>query len=114
MVDGDRSPEQNVLGTGGPYAASDPGTARAGRGHGQRVGGALRAESARRLQAPQGTAAGRAGHAGAEGAVAALPAGGGAAQGGRRLGGALSPLLGREVRPPGRLSTRGAKREADR
>ena len=47
-----------------------------------------------RLQASEGAGARRADHAGARGAVAALPAGSGAAQGCGRLARALPPVLG--------------------
>src|SRR4029450_138414 len=84
---------------------------RGGRGAVDGLGGAVRDEPPRRLQAPQGAGAGRPDRAGTRGPVAALPAGGRPAQGGGRLGGGLPPVLGAEpgaLRPPRRLPAPGA------
>src|SRR5215218_1644368 len=101
---------QHVCGPRGSYPARDPGAPRfEGRGVRQRAGRALRDELASGLQTPQGAGACRPDLARPRGAVAALPVGGGSAEGGRRLGGAISPFLGAELRSLGRLSARATE-----
>src|SRR5215218_1637549 len=106
----DGHPRQHVCGACGSYPARDPGAPRfEGRGVRQRAGRALRDDPARGFQAPQGLGACWPDLARPRGAVAALPIGGGSAEGGRRLGGAISPLLGAELRSLGRVSARATE-----
>src|SRR5215212_2008007 len=106
----DGHPRQHVCGPRGSYPARDPGAPRfEGRGVRQRAGRALRDDPARGFQAPQGAGACRPDLARPRGAVSALPVGGGSAEGGRRLGGAISLLLGAELRSLGRVSARATE-----
>src|SRR5688500_18488970 len=75
----------------------------AGRGDRQRARRAVRSAAAHRVEAPEGAAAGAAGHADPQGAVATLPARGRAAPRGRGVGGAISGSLGAAVRAARRV-----------
>src|SRR6185436_5453929 len=86
-----------------PDAPRDPLAPRARRGVGHRPGLPVQDVAARRLEAPQGAPAGRPHRPDPQGPVAALPAPGRAAARGRRLGGALPQVLGREPGPARRL-----------
>src|SRR5438105_3338623 len=74
------------------------------------AGFADQAHFSRAFKASQGAAARRADRARPAGAVAALPARGGPAQGRRRLGGALPAVLDSVLRPSGRLLARGTEK----
>src|SRR4029453_8345171 len=77
-----------------------------GGGLGHRAGRALRDEPAGRLEAPEGAGARRTGLEGSGAAVAARAAPGDPDQGGRRVDRPVPPLLGRALRPTGRVPGR--------
>src|SRR5437588_386859 len=104
--DGDRPTGPNVRGPRGSHAAGHPREARVRRGLRHRAGRAVRDDHACGLEAPEGARASRADRAEPGAPVAARPARGEPAEGDRRVDRAVPSVLGRELRPTGRVPGR--------
>src|SRR5690606_5634288 len=98
-----RPPQYHLRRPGRPDAARDPLAPRGRPGHRDGAPGPGRAERAGGLEAPPRAGARRPGAAGPRGAVAAPHPRRGAAPGGGGMGRGVPAVLGRELRPAGRL-----------
>src|ERR1700682_6604264 len=102
-TDGFRSTQRHVRGPRRSHPASDSFTSFEGRGFGHGTGQTVQLEPSRYLEASESAAARRAREAEPEGAMAAVPAGRRALEGGGQLGGGGAGGLGGEVRAARRI-----------
>src|ERR1700682_4849915 len=102
-TDGYRSAQRHVRLPRRSPPASDSFTSFEGRGFGHGTGQTVQLEPSRYLEASESAAARGAREAEPEGAMAAVPAGRRALEGGGELGGGVPAVLGREFRAARRI-----------